>query len=263
MEVRGPSTDDLVERQAVEPMVVAERRKWSAAARCRFGCCCCMLVFLLTFIALLIARFVARNKDADKYRGPFIEALADASVCHNSAINTSCGATCAVELGANATMFDLSPAESPLFGFIFTQLINQSSDNMEDILGGAHVVFEDAGSCMHKFLINLPGAYPRTSSHRSTSTQYGIKEGRILDTILIGTDSKNMSWFQLEGAAWDPKHDIPSSFNHALDMFLYILTRKQMGPLGTSPHTDKHPLHFPQPLRSELFCPQACHRISV
>jgi len=131
---------------------------------------------------------------------------------------------------------------------------------MRAILSGAHVQFLDPEGGFHHFLISRRGAYPRISSHPSTSEQYGVKEGRILQTILIGTNSDNRTWFQLEGAPWDPHGSIGNIINHSLDAVIYFITRRNIGPLGTTSYTDKNPLRLDTPAPPEKSCPLPCRR---
>lgn len=206
---------------------------------------------ILLLAACCLHRSHDREAQVEKYRARFLSALDSATFCKGAAGSPSeavtCGPSCKAELGLNATTFDLHPAENALFGFIYAQVTNRSHSDMSEILGGAFVKFPDPNGCAHKFLITLPGHYKRISSHFSSTDQYGIKEGKVIDTILIGTSTDNVTWFQLEGAAFDGMHDISQSWKHTLDTILYVVTRRQMGPLGTSAHTEKQPLHMPTP----------------
>lgn len=170
----------------------------------------------------------------------------------------ACNATCEVELGRKeSTKFDLHPAENALFGFIYGQVARRNHTLMREILGGGHVRFRDPNRCAHAFLVHLKGAYNRISSHFSTSDQVGIKEGRVVHTILIGTLAHDVTWFQLEGEAWDPTRDIVSSIKHGFDAVAYVISQHQMGPLGMSVHTDKNPLVLPAPSVPD-YCQHSC-----
>lgn len=220
----------------------------------------------LVLVGALVARIVVRNNEVKEFRAPFLAALDSSPVCTllSSSAQGPCNGTCAVELdNSNSQEFDLHPAENVLFGFIYEQLVRRSHSDMAEIVGGAHVQFLDPTGCAHKFLTSLPGAYKRISSHPSTSAQYGIKEGRVLQTILIGTNPNHMTWFQLEGSAWDP-HDLVKAINHSLDTIIYLITRRQMGPLGTSVHTDKNPLRINSASSAaQPVCPKLCKRSST
>jgi len=223
------------------------------------ACCSCFASLIVLYGISIGVRLVVRSHEVSAYRGPFLEALDDAAICSRKGVGGRCDRTCAVELGSlNATYFDLHPAENLLFGFIFEQLVNRSHDKMIDILGGAHVQFHDPDGCDHKFLTNLPGAYKRISSHPSTTAQYGITEGRVIHTILMGTNEDKKTWFQLEGAPWGAT--FVDSINHILDASIYFITgrQRQMGPLGTSAYTDKSPLVVGAPRPGLQVCATKC-----
>jgi hypothetical protein len=110
----------------------------------------------------------------------------------------------------------------------------------------------------------------RRSSHTSSNTQYGLPAGELLQTLLLGEiESSDVqlwvrrqptlaspgcaahtvglaqgpdSWFQLEGAEWDPLHHPVRSLVHIINYFEYKATGRQIGPLCTSRHTDAYPI---------------------
>jgi len=239
----------------------------SKLGRCSAFCLVFMLSCLLLFGIALFSRARFREHEVEKYRNPLLAALDSSVLCqvpirHPRFLPHL--STCALELGSkNDTKFDLRSAENVLLGFVFGMLLHRDLELMEEILSGAHVCFEDPGRFIHSLLVHLPGAYHRRSSHRSTSLQVGIKEGRVLHTILIGTDPHGVTWFQLEGSPWDPKHSLWKSYNHILDCWLYFLTGRQMGPLGTSRHTDRNPLHLGAPSKPGDACKELCESRSM
>jgi len=146
---------------------------------------------------------------------------------------------------------DIHPSEALFLGTVFVSLAHKDMTLMDDILNGAHVVvrydpkFPQYFGWYYRFFTTMQDAYTRTSSHRSSSPQYGIPEGAVLKTLLVGEqpDSPTLdSWFQLEGAQWNPLHAPLSSVMHILNYLQYKLTNRQVGPLGTSEHTDSNPV---------------------
>jgi len=117
---------------------------------------------------------------------------------------------------------------------------------------GAHTVVDNDGGWYHDFFTRLKGAYPRMSSHVSVLQQYGVPEGSTLETLLTGglrassAESGGVeTWFQLEGAQWNPFHRPWQSVLHMLNYVQYKLTGRNVGPLGTSKYTDRDPLVVP------------------
>merc|ERR1712083_570328 len=93
--------------------------------------------------------------------------------------------------------------------------------------------------------------------------QFGIPEGKIINTVLIGTLGAKDTWFQLEGAQWDPFHDVPNSVKHCIDWAMYFLSGRQMGPLGSSIYTDKNPLIVGKPENFNHACDERCTTIET
>lgn len=227
--------------------------------RCSVSVCCCILFLLLSQVVALIVRVVHRNHQVTLYREPLLTALDSAAICkvdlrHPRSLAGK--SMCALEMGnGNAAKFDLSAAQNVLLGFLYGVVLHRDRDMMKDVLGGAHICVKDERAFVYNFLIHLPGAYERTSSHRSTAQQYGTREGRVMRTMLIGR-VEDTTWFQLEGSPMG--HSFWSSLNHILDFYLYRLTRRQMGPLGSSPHTDWRPVQLSELPRMDVICPVSC-----
>jgi hypothetical protein len=146
---------------------------------------------------------------------------------------------------SNASNFDLHPAENAFFGFVAAQVAMRDRSFLKEVVGGAYVEFDDiegsGGRCGYNFLTGLEGNYQRVSSHSSTTQQYGLPQGKVIGSVLIGTKNNNVTWFQLEGAGWNIRNPV-GAFKHALDTILYVVLRRQMGPLGTSDHLESNPL---------------------
>ncbi|KAG9416562.1 hypothetical protein AC1031_000961 [Aphanomyces cochlioides] len=136
--------------------------------------------------------------------------------------------------------------ERELLGTLFTQVLNRQRKLMMEVVKGAHVIIEnDNGRFYELFKTISSDTYSRISSHYSNDVQYGVPQGALLDTLLTGTTSANDSWFQFEGANWDPFQRPVDSFLHCLNYIEYKIRGVQVGPLGTSSHTDRNPLRIP------------------
>jgi len=107
--------------------------------------------------------------------------------------------------------FDIHPVEAVFLGTVFVRLARKDMAVMRDILCGAHVVIQypsdsSVDGYYYQFFTSLKDSYTRTSSHSSSSAQYGVPEGLVLKTLLIGDTQNKNTWFQLEGAEWSPLH---------------------------------------------------------
>lgn len=169
--------------------------------------------------------------------------------------------TCALMLTQEeSNRFDLHPAENPLLGFIWQQVVAQNYAEMREVLSGAHVVIKDPQGRIYNFLENLPGAVRRgASTHRSDRAQYDIPEGRVVSSLLIGYLS-DATWFQLEASPWDLKNHFWQSLGHIFDVTEYVISfmSNNVGPLGTSRYTDQKPLRKESFALADKVCPVAC-----
>jgi len=148
--------------------------------------------------------------------------------------------------GHHLSALGVLPVERKILGTLYTQLLNKRVKFLVEIMKGAHVIVEqDDGWYYDKFRNLSSSTYARISSHFSSEQQYAIPQGYMLDTLLTGKTSGQDSWFQLEGANWDPFYRPFDSFVHVLNYIEYRIRGVQIGPLGTSVHTDKNPLRIP------------------
>lgn len=187
---------------------------------------------------------------------PLLDAISREKACAHRETET-----CALRFSVKESeRFDLHPAEHPLLGFIWRQVVSKSLTEMREVLSGGHVVIGDPDASSYTFLHNLPGAVRRESStHISDRAQYDIPEGRVVMSLLIGY-LDGATWFQLEGAPWDLKHNFWRSLGHVCDTseyFLSLMTRN-VGPLGTSRYTDRRPLRKDGVMGIPEACPTAC-----
>ena len=145
---------------------------------------------------------------------------------------------------ADAQALDLSPVDVQLLGTLYVGLCRSNLTVMTEILKGAHVlVLHDRGWFYERFAA-MRDTYRRGSSHRSARPQIGVPAGRSLKTLLAGTTDWHDSWFQLEGAQWSRLRPW-DAFVHILNYFQYRITGRNVGPLGSSEYTDRHPLYLP------------------
>ena len=106
-----------------------------------------------------------------------------------------------------------------------------------DLFRASHVVVNDGGQLYDRW--RELGATPRSSSHYPDvhEQQYEFEFPGI-GPMLFGLDARGNTWFQFEahsGAGVNP--------DHLWDYFKYRLSGLQVGPAGTSPHTDSNPLN--------------------
>lgn len=223
-----------MERSAeLEDFIVGPRRVHGRCRKIFSVCCCCGITFLAVILTCILVRHFQRGA----LLTPMLDVINTADYCYDRATGT-CAATLPP---GDVRRFDLLREERPLFGFLFVQVANRSAETMRLVFCGAHVVISDPDASAYEFLIHRPGAHRRISSHASDEPQFGIPEGRVVRTLLVGR-LENASWFQLEGSSWNPSQKPGASLGHVLDTIEYVITGRNVGPLGTSSHTDKEPL---------------------
>lgn len=219
----------------------------------RIGCTC-LCCLIAAIIVIIVASEVNRSHKLQLLE-PLLSTIQESKLACPF-VNCSVCALC-FDMDA-ASAFDLSPAENTLFGLLFGQLASQNISIMKDILQGAHVeIAQDSGSRVYEFLDSLPGAYERISSHVSDRTQYGVPEGRVVSTLLIGTVGPR-TWLQLEGHQWNPVFHPVQSMGHILDYVRYKSSGMNVGPLGLSQHTDWHPLVIAEAKMPSEVCSAHC-----
>eukprot|EP00656_Telonema_subtile_P042530 TRINITY_DN4820_c0_g1_i1.p1 TRINITY_DN4820_c0_g1~~TRINITY_DN4820_c0_g1_i1.p1 ORF type:complete len:226 (+),score=17.53 TRINITY_DN4820_c0_g1_i1:156-833(+) len=113
---------------------------------------------------------------------------------------------------------------------------------ISEVLCGAHVRVQGDRGRLYQWWRGFPNAYRRESSHRSSVQQYGIGEGEVLHTLLMGATEQGDSWFQLELANWNFFEYPMESVLHIFTYLEYKLNHRQIGPLGTSWFVDSNPL---------------------
>ncbi|CAK9079609.1 Light-harvesting complex I LH38 protein [Durusdinium trenchii] len=231
-----------------------QRWHWS---RCRWICC----ALVVTFVLLIVTVIGVNHAERSELLEPMLDMLEKASFCHAPA-----HATCSAEIpSAELQKFDLHPpqAEKALMGFMYLQVARRDRNLMREILSGAHLVLmkdlldgKDGPISAYRMLEHWPGAYRRASSHRSDFQQYGIPQGEVLHTILLGRIGKT-TWLQFEG---NGVNGMVSFFFHMCDYLEYKVTSRNIGPLGTSKYTDRAPLLIQLPVSMDKQeCPLMCN----
>ncbi|KDO32929.1 hypothetical protein SPRG_02622 [Saprolegnia parasitica CBS 223.65] len=135
--------------------------------------------------------------------------------------------------------------ERIILATLYTQLLNKHSKVLMEIVKGAHVIVENDHGTYYELFRNITATtYTRISSHASIVSQYAVPQGPLLETLLTGVTAEKHSWFQFEGANWDPIDRPIDSILHVLNYLEYKVRGVQIGPLGTSLHTDRNPLRI-------------------
>lgn len=207
-----------------------------------------------TLVVVVMLRHARRSVELH----PFLAAVNASYLCRHRTRQASSVPTCLLEFSEeDADTFDLHPAENPLLGFLYGQLARADEVIMKEILSGAHARIEDPQGSYYHFLTTLPHSTQRISSHTSDMAQYGIDGGKIVSEMLVGKLG-NVTWLQLEGSTWNPQHRPVASFGHVLDFIEYRITRRQIGPLGTSEFSEWHPIFQGLPVSMEDACVRHC-----
>lgn len=121
------------------------------------------------------------------------------------------------------------------------------TEQMKQILGGAHVRLDDGGKAYDVWKRDL-GGDQRISSHDSEGTQLGLR-GYFVKELLyakVKDNDKTYTWFQLEK---NPV-SLGNILRHTADYLRYCYSGKNQGPYGVSSYTDKNPLVLTPKLHS-------------
>lgn len=121
------------------------------------------------------------------------------------------------------------------------QNFEMNSEQLKEILLGAHVRLDDEGKTYEEWIEKLDTKQSRFSSHPSTKTQYGVRGSLIKELLFshtIDANGKSYTWFQLENHPVSFGHII----RHMMDYFMYMMTNQNQGPYGSSAATDRAPI---------------------
>lgn len=127
-------------------------------------------------------------------------------------------------------------------------LFQKQPDLLRQVLKGGHVRIDDAGDYYNSWR-GLQSARARISSHPNIpgTKQYGVM-GPWVHEILFGVvedEGKTKTFFQLENTPW--AEGFGNRMGHTADSIQYFVSRKNVGPYGSSVHTDKNPIHISVP----------------
>lgn len=117
-------------------------------------------------------------------------------------------------------------------------------DQFEILLQGGHIIFRDNGELYQKWTSDPHIAkIKRVSSHHSVDPQWGV-EGSFVKEALFGTiidlNGEKCTWLQLERYPAEGEGLVMLA-KHLATYFEYLITRKNQGPYGASPYTERHP----------------------
>lgn len=120
---------------------------------------------------------------------------------------------------------------------------NSTSNTLEEMLKGGHLKLNDHGEFYHELLTEFRCTlHKRKSSHQSTVQQYSFS-GPVLKEVLLGVSEdqsgEKSTWIQFE------RHHTKTIIDfilHVFDYIKYLLTGKNIGPYGSSNHTENNPM---------------------
>jgi hypothetical protein len=114
---------------------------------------------------------------------------------------------------------------------------------LQEILNGGHLNLEDGGKFYDELVNTFNSSISkRVSSHHSIAQQYSLSypiAKEVLFGITENSEGKKVTWMQFE------KHNTKNLLNiilHLIDYIKYRITGKNIGPFGSSEHTDSNPL---------------------
>lgn len=118
-----------------------------------------------------------------------------------------------------------------------------TEDEIKHLLAGAHFILQDQGLYYLKWIgVGKPRAYG--SSHNALTEQYSVY-GDKLGECLFATRKYNnelCTWVQCERYS----HSLPHLIPHGVCFLHYRWTGQNIGPQGTSAHTENNPLIIPK-----------------
>ena len=142
-------------------------------------------------------------------------------------------------------------------GLLAKLILRISPEYVLDFLKGGHAIIHDSG----KFYVNMittPDSHPRMSSHYpqfKNAPHYGltvhIPQLPVIHILtgVVRRHHKRVTWVQLESSPMPSllrllRHEglyrnVEGLVRHGIDYLSHLRTRKQYGPLGASPFTEK------------------------
>lgn len=125
----------------------------------------------------------------------------------------------------------------------FKQDSELTSAVLEELLKGGHLKFYDDGLFYNELIQHFNSSIQkRSSSHNSCVQQYSLS-GPVVKEVLFGIsidkNGNESTWIQFE------KHNMNTIIEYILHLFDYLmhkLTGKNIGPYGSSDHTESNPI---------------------
>lgn len=119
----------------------------------------------------------------------------------------------------------------------------RTQDILQEMLNGGHLNMEDGGKFYDELVRNFNSSISkRISSHHSVAQQYSLSypiSKEVLFGVTEDAEGRKRTWMQFE------KHNTKNLLNiilHLIDYIKYRITGKNIGPFGSSEHTDSNPL---------------------
>lgn len=118
-----------------------------------------------------------------------------------------------------------------------------TEDEKTHLLQGAHFILQDQGLYYLKWRgLGRPRRFG--SSHGAATEAFSVYSETLRECLFATRKYNNelCTWVQLERYSHSPTHIIP----HGLCFLHYKWTGENIGPQGTSPHTESNPLIIPK-----------------
>ena len=101
----------------------------------------------------------------------------------------------------------------------------------DEIKHGAHVILQDNGSLYEEW--HARGTERVICQHKSAKNVFDVPASS--GTILMGLTHSGHTWVQWERSAY-------CTCSHAADWLIFVFSRRNQGPEGTSSRTDENPI---------------------
>ncbi|CAM4469384.1 MAG: hypothetical protein LEGION0403_FIIPPAGN_00268 [Legionella sp.] len=119
----------------------------------------------------------------------------------------------------------------------------RTQEVLQEMLNGGHLNLEDDGKLYDELVKHFNSSISkRISSHHSIAQQYSLSypiSKEVLFGVTEDSEGRKRTWMQFE------KHNTKNLLNiilHLIDYIKYRITGKNIGPFGSSEHTDSNPL---------------------
>ncbi len=118
-----------------------------------------------------------------------------------------------------------------------------AQDVLQEMLNGGHLNLDDDGKFYNELVTHFSlSISKRVSSHHSVTQQYSLSypiSKEVLFGVTEDAEGRKRTWVQFE------KHNTKNLLNiilHLIDYLKYRITGKNIGPFGSSEHTESNPL---------------------